>query len=164
MEALEQGKEIFAIPGNADSETSAGTIRFLREGAQLITHGWEAAEELDLLMPGILNTASRETYPKLALQETAGKDAEKQKTKPRQKKRLDKEKSACYIDISDAIAELSEPQQQIVLSVISGCSSADAIMEATGLSASLVLSQLTILEIKGFIRREAGNRIVIREK
>ena len=163
-EALEQGKEIFAIPGNADSETGAGTIRFLREGAQLITHGWEAAEELDLLMPGILNTASRETYPKLALQETAGKDAEKQKTKPRQKKRLDKEKSACYIDISDAIAELSEPQQQIVLSVISGCSSADAIMEATGLSASLVLSQLTMLEIKGFIRREAGNRIVIREK
>ena len=163
-EALEQGKEIFAVPGNADSETSAGTIRFLREGAQLVTHGWEVAEELDSLMPGILNTDSRETYPRLALQETADKAAEKQKTKPQQKKRLDKEKSACYIDISDAIAELSEPQQQIVLSVISGCSSADGIMEATGLSASLVLSQLTMLEIKGFIRRDAGNRIVIREK
>ena len=86
------------------------------------------------------------------------------KRKPPQKKRLDKEKSACYIDISDAIAALTEPQRQIVLSVISGCSSADEIIETTGLSASLVLSQLTMLEIKGFIRRDAGNGIVIREK
>ena len=59
---------------------------------------------------------------------------------------------------------LIEPQQQIVQSVISGCSSADEIMDATGLSASLVLSQLTMLEIKGFIRRDAEKGIVIREK
>ena len=163
-EALEQGKEIFAVPGNADSEASAGTIRFLREGAQLVTHGWEVAEELDSLLPGVLNTESRETYPRLAQIADAEQPAEKEKRKPQQKKRLDKEKSACYIDISDAIAALSEPQQQIVLSVISGRSSADEIIEATGLGASLVLSQLTMLEIKGFIRRDAANRIVIREK
>ena len=162
-EALEQGKEIFAVPGNADSETSAGTIRFLREGAQLVTHGWEVAEELDSLLPGILNTASRESYPVVARPADEDPPPEK-KRKPPQKKRLDKEKSACYIDISDAIAALTEPQRQIVLSVISGCSSADEIIETTGLSASLVLSQLTMLEIKGFIRRDAGNGIVIREK
>ena len=163
-EALEQGKEIFAVPGNADSETSAGTIRFLREGAQLVTHGWEVAEELDILRPGVLNTASRESYPRLAAPEDDRQPAERKKRKPPQKKRLDNEKSACYIDISDAIAALSEPQQQIVLSVISGCSSADEIIEKTGLSASLVLAQLTMLEIKGFIRRDAGKGIVIREK
>ena len=163
-EALEQGKEIFAVPGNADSETGAGTIRFLREGAQLVTHGWEAAEELDSLQPGVLNTASRERYPRLVRQEDSGLPTEKKKSKPQQKKRLDKEKSACYIDISDAIAALTEPQQQIMLSVISGCSSADEIIDTTGLSASLVLTQLTMLEIRGFIRRDAGNRIVIREK
>ena len=163
-EALEQGKEIFAVPGNADSETSAGTIRFLREGAQLVTHGWEVAEELNSLMPGVLNAASRETYPRLALPEDTKQPAEKEKRKPPQKKRLDKEKSACYIDISDAIAALSEPQQQIVLSVISGHSTADEIIGATGLSASLVLSQLTMLEIKGFVRRDTANGIVIREK
>jgi predicted Rossmann fold nucleotide-binding protein DprA/Smf involved in DNA uptake len=122
------------------------------------------AEELDSLLPGVLNTESRETYPRLAQIADAEQPAEKEKRKPQQKKRLDKEKSACYIDISDAIAALSEPQQQIVLSVISGRSSADEIIEATGLGASLVLSQLTMLEIKGFIRRDAANRIVIREK
>ena len=162
-EALEQGKEIFAVPGNADSETSAGTIRFLREGAQLVTHGWEVAEELDGLQPGVLNTASRESYPQPALPE-GSRRTEEEKSKPQQKKRLDKEKSDCYIDISYKIAALTEPQQQIVQSVISGCSSADEIMDATGLSASLVLSQLTMLEIKGFIRRDAEKGIVIREK
>lgn len=163
-EALEQGKEIFAVPGNADSETSAGTIRFLREGAQLVTHGWEVAEELNCLLPGVLNTESRESYPRLALPESDDRPAEKKKRKEPQKKRLDKEKPACYIDISDAIAALTEPQQQIVLSVIAGCTSADEIIEKTGLSASLVLSQLTMLEIRGFIRRDAERRIVIREK
>ena len=167
-EALEQGKEIFAVPGNADSETSAGTIRFLREGATLVTHGWEVAEELDGLLPGVLDPSSRESWPQLAVVEdvTTNKNSEKNATKgnAQSKKHLDKEKTPCYIDVSDAIANLTEAQQKIILSVMAGYSSADDLIEATGLSAPLVLSQLTILEIKGFIRRDAARGIVIKEK
>ena len=41
---------------------------------------------------------------------------------------------------------------------------ADEIIEATGFSAAKVLSQLTILEIKGFIRRVAGRRVSLNTK
>lgn len=63
-EALEQGKQIFALPGNADSENSAGTLKLIKEGALLVTHGWEVAEELSLYAPkGNLNIKIRETFP-----------------------------------------------------------------------------------------------------
>lgn len=35
--ALEQGKEIFAIPGNINSSTSIGTNNLIREGANIVT-------------------------------------------------------------------------------------------------------------------------------
>jgi len=34
--AAEQGRELFAVPGNVDSLASAGTLRLLREGARVV--------------------------------------------------------------------------------------------------------------------------------
>ena len=167
-EALEQGKEIFAVPGNADSETSAGTLRFLREGAQLVTHGWEVAEELEAAYPGVLDSSVRETYPRFTAGEKQTEKPEKKTSARRDaekntKKRLDKQNTPCYIDITDAISTLSDVQQQIMLAVLAGYSSAEEIIEATELSAQSVLSQLTMLEIRGLIRRDAVRGIVIKQ-
>ncbi len=46
--ALEQGKDLFAIPGAPKSPHSKGTNRLLKEGAQLVT---EPADILDFLWP-----------------------------------------------------------------------------------------------------------------
>jgi DNA processing protein len=51
--AAEQGREVFAVPGNIDSETSAGTNRLIRDGCAPLL---EAAEILELL--GLARTAS----------------------------------------------------------------------------------------------------------
>lgn len=47
--ALEQGREIFAVPGNALSPASSGTNMLIRNGATLTTN---AADILEVLMPG----------------------------------------------------------------------------------------------------------------
>lgn len=46
--ALEQGREVFAVPGSVAAQTSAGVNRLLKEGAHLVT---EARDILDQLMP-----------------------------------------------------------------------------------------------------------------
>ena len=46
--ALEQGREIFAIPGNIDSENSFGTNDIIKQGAKLVTYAKEIVEEYRL--------------------------------------------------------------------------------------------------------------------
>lgn len=43
--ALEQGRDVFAIPGNIDSICSIGTNELIRQGAKLVTNFEEIAEE-----------------------------------------------------------------------------------------------------------------------
>ena len=43
--ALEQGRDVFVVPGNINSETSKGTNELIRQGAKLITTYQEVLEE-----------------------------------------------------------------------------------------------------------------------
>lgn len=43
--ALEQGRDVFVIPGNIDSVNSMGTNELIRQGAKLVTNPEEIIEE-----------------------------------------------------------------------------------------------------------------------
>ena len=49
--ALEQGKDVFAVPGNADSSRSGGTNGLLRQGAKWATCAGDILEELGIKKP-----------------------------------------------------------------------------------------------------------------
>ena len=161
-EALEQGKQIFAVPGNADSENSAGTLRFLKEGAQLVTHGWEVAEELNRVYPGILDISVRDTVPEFS----CGQESNPQPVQIRRKKakRIREAVKQTEPDKAPrrAIQDLSEIQQKIVDAVTQGRTTVDAIIDATGLSAPVVFAQLTLLEIKGVVKKDPGAGIILK--
>ena len=59
----------------------------------------------------------------------------------------------------DQLSGLSEEQLEIVKAISGGSQHIDDIIEATGYTAAKVLSQLTLLEIKGYVKRSAGKRI-----
>lgn len=46
--ALEQGREVFAMPGNINSNTSRGTNRLIREGAKIVTDVGDVLDELKI--------------------------------------------------------------------------------------------------------------------
>ena len=49
--ALEQGREVFALPGPVDQETSAGTNNLIKEGARLVTNPDDIILELYPTLP-----------------------------------------------------------------------------------------------------------------
>ena len=154
-EANEQGKEIFAVPGNADAPNSAGTISLMQEGAKPVRTGWDILCEFAELFPGKLRQAEAAEMP-----ETGKNDAENGEKEPEEaKKGIDKEKSRGYIDLKEQLAQLTEEQLKIISAIDKGASHIDDVIENTGLSTPKVLAQLTVLEIKGFIKREPGKRI-----
>jgi DNA processing protein len=63
--AMEQGRDVFAVPGNINSLTSKGTNRLIQQGAKLVMGAEDILEELNLSM------VLEHTAVQLALPETA---------------------------------------------------------------------------------------------
>lgn len=55
--ALEQGREVFAVPGNPLAATSTGTNQLLKDGARLVT---DARDIIDIILPGRILPRDRE--------------------------------------------------------------------------------------------------------
>jgi DNA processing protein len=67
--ALEQGKEVFAVPGSIISETSAGTNDLLKQGAKLVTSAEDVLGELAPVLKGFIKSSVQAPAPELTGQE-----------------------------------------------------------------------------------------------
>ncbi len=177
--AAEQGRDVFAVPGNIDMPSFVGSNRLLRDGAIMASSGWDVVGEYEALYPDKLSPegkAARVTaYPDeiQAVQEEAVKPLKvAQKTKkpgkkPDLKENLEKkaiDKAACapYSDVNEAIGRLSGDERTVAECIKSGERLVDDVIAETGLSTGKLLAILTMLELKGIIRRLPGKRIVLK--
>ena len=62
--ALEQGRDVLAIPGNADSERSNGTNALLKQGAKLVTSAADILDELNLNKAALRGFSEKSTAGK----------------------------------------------------------------------------------------------------
>ncbi len=163
-EALEQGKEIFVIPGNADVSSCAGSNRLLKEGAHPVTEPWDILSEyvdryrgkIHRVEPKSNDTgaeqlaALRAKYPDFV-----------QVREPNPKKEIDKPESVAYIDLENEIDGLTASQHKLITILRTGEAAIDELIDAVELDASSVLSDLTMLEIMGIVRQEPGKRFTL---
>ena len=153
--ALEQGKEIFAVPGNADSENSVGTLALIQEGAKLVTCGWDVLSEFGARFPGKLHDCGRNPAP---VSKAVPAMSAEEKT---ENLAVDKESGKGYIDLREQLSALSEDELLIVTAIGKGPTHADDIIEKTGLPTALVLKLLMMLTIKKYVSKRPGNYYVL---
>lgn len=160
-DALEQNREVCAVPGSVLSVTSEGTNQLLKEGARPITCGWDVLEEYQPLFPDTLQqkkpgSESAQKKPADPPRET-GEGFYKLREPIRQKE-IDKEKAPAYIDLQQQLESLSEQQLMIIAAISEPHRHVDDIIRDCGLPAPTVLSELTMMQIQGFVKQEPGKR------
>ena len=141
-EALSQGKEVFAVPANADAENAAGGLALIKEGAQPVTGGWD-----------VLSGFAAENAPEPEEREDA--------TPPLVQKDVDKPQGVEYIDLRKQLEGLTEAQLAIVTALERPSTHIDDVIDKTGLPAQEVLSELTMLQIAGLVSQEPGKRFTL---
>ena len=56
--ALDQGRDVFAVPANVDVYSCRGNLKLLREGAIVARDAWDVLQEYAPMYPGQLHHAS----------------------------------------------------------------------------------------------------------
>ena len=155
--ALDQGREVFAVPGAINAPGSAGCNRLIRDGeAALVTEPRDIIGELGVFPQQMAEPVWDEP-------EDAGEEEKPSDLwdKILQKKTEEPPAAQTVSAPHPVPAELSDEQKQIVQAVADGADTPEGILEVTDLPASRVMTALTMLELDGVLARENG-RIVIR--
>ena len=178
--ALEQGRDVFVVPGNIDQPGFVGSHRLLRDGATLVSSGWDILSEYAPLYPDRIRkdrqlshqtvypdevekalSESEKTAPKVAQKPSVpGKSKALKKTL--EKKSIDNQPPEAYSDVNTVRPKLSEQEQQIVDALHSGERLVDDVIAETGLTTGKILALLTMLELKGVVKRLPGKRITLK--
>jgi len=178
--ALEQGRDVFVIPGNIDQPGFVGSHRLLRDGATLVSSGWDILSEYQALYPDKIRrdqaTSHQTVYPDemrntLTEQEkqppkVAQKPELPEKSKPLkkilEKKSIDNCHLEAYSDVNAVRPKRSQDEQLILNALSSGERLVDDVVAETGLAAGKLLAMLTILELQGLVKRLPGKRISLK--
>lgn len=136
-DALEQNRDIFAIPGNIGVPACEGSNRLIRNGAELVQDGSDILQAY--------------AYRYELTPDQASSDSRPEKT-------IDTDKPIVYIDAQVIPQGLSAECAAVMKAVGASTLTMDEVISASGLSAGKVLSAVTLLEVKGYLQRLAGNR------
>jgi len=178
--AAEQGRDVFAVPGNIDMPSFVGSNRLLRDGAIMVSSGWDILSEYEALYPDKIRKNDAPVHMTAYADEVLRGNGEEEKRLPKvaqkpvlprengdlkkklEKKVIDKEQSAPYSDVNDILPKLSQPEQAIVKALQKGERLVDDVIAETGLTTGKLLSSLTMLELKGVLKRLPGKRITLK--
>ncbi len=147
--ALDQGRDVFAVPGTVDSPASAGCNDLIVKGAKLVRSARDVLEEYT----GMFRFRTEELADLFDLPE----EVHEQKPGPAAAPAPDPIPEPPPAPDLTAVFGTEKPgQDDPVLAAIRGVVHLDAIARTTGLSTPALLAKLTLLELKGKVRQLPG--------
>lgn len=172
-QALEQGRDVFVVPGNIDVPTFEGSNHLLREGAIAVSSGWDVVGEYEALYPGKVRLCTgeeetliqpdREEAPMAQVaQKSATPRVKSHQKKEKTKKVVDNGENAPYSDQKDPFASLNEEEKKLLAPLKGGECQVDQLIAESGLPTGKVLSMLTMLQIRGIVKLLPGKRVALK--
>lgn len=156
--ALDQGRDVFAVPGPIDAAASVGCNRLIRDGAGLAASGWDILSVYHSRFPHRLHPAQM-TVPE------PGETPRQEESPPPAQKPEPEAPAAPELPVLDLDRNregLTDDQLALIRVLDTETPLlTDEAAEQTGLPVRRVLSALTVLEIDGYAQR-SGPRSYVR--
>lgn len=170
--ALEQGRDVFAVPGNIDNPASYGTNRLIRDGAILAANGWDVMREYAALFPGRVRYQPggqkldlSPTEAQFAADETEASETDLEEKVTVSSKEtqisIDNTGNNAYIDLETILPKVDGDERELVILLAEKSQSTDELIERSQLPASRVMASLTLLEVQGIVRCGSDKRVTL---
>lgn len=143
--ALEQGRDVYAVPGPIDAEMSRGCNQLIREGAGLCADGSDILRDYADRYPGKLQLTGTERIAPAVLGHQA-RETVREAARP----------VPPTLDLQKDGAGLTDDQICILRTLTEEPMQVDDLIEAAEIPVRRVLSALTMLEIDGYVAQTPG--------
>lgn len=153
--AMEQGREVFVVPGNIGSETSVGSNNLLREGATAVFEGYDILREYESRFPGQIRKAAPKQIPQIP------EKVEAKPTKPA-KIPIDKEVFTQYSVLNSGAFNLTEEEKALLSHITPKIEGVDEVIARSGMETAKAMSVLTKLSLKGLVKHHPGKCISLK--
>ncbi len=152
-QALEQGRDVFAVPGNVNAQNSGGTNELIRQGAHLVSSALDIISEYQSEYVNIFEKAMQTEQIRTQTEPVSTSS-----------KKVVSEIPVPELPVVDnnLYKELPDNEKRIIDCMSLTPTHVDTLAEKTNLSASELNSALTLLEMRGLIKQLAGRHFILK--
>lgn len=166
--ALEQGRDVFVVPGNINTVTCEGSNALLQEGATPVFCGWDILSSYEFLYPGKLQKHKKsplytaETTPAKVAQPTQIPAENAPQGEYSRKKFIDNKEISTYSVLENRNPALSDVEQAVLAQLTREPKETAELIAKLNMPSGKVLSVLTMLTVKGLAYKHPGGRFSLK--
>lgn len=160
-DAMEQGRDVFAVPGNINISTCAGSNALLQEGASAVFCGWDVLKDYVPQYPGV---QKREFVAAMPKAETAAFLQAPIQRPIADKKSVDNSPLGAYSDQGSAVSGLDALSRRLLDCLDTEPKPVDEVIARMQEPAAEVLGALTKLALLGLVLNHPGRLVSAKRK